>query len=443
MSKIVNIVHCIDTEGPLTESLPNTFQRLKDIYGIKLKPTKKNLEKIQDEKFNFNGFEKEIAKTFSKKLLRYNDNWQKIYKMLSKITDPKFRNKFKDSYKKGWKYNWFIMDHYAFKDNPRNRTLGIHKIWDKYKSFYKGKKNNDQFYFHHHPLPFSESANHCSTHYFNNKPIIYEILNKRLIDKKWFPSVYRPGFHTIRPDSHWFLEQFIPFDYSNQSTISSEKNNSDLSNGRFGDWRRAQKSWKPYNPSHDDYQVEGNCRRYTARCLNIGTRHKLISLKDIEQAFDEAKKNSPVVLSFCNHDYRDIAEDINEIYNMIKEVSKKYKQVKFRWCDAREAMRNSLNLNKSICKFEQINFKNKFYLKSNKPIFGPQPYLAFKTKKGEYFHDNFDIHKPFYEWSYSFDEHTVKFNTLSDFCWAANDKYGNTYIGKLDVKKNKTSYKII
>ena len=255
--------------------------------------------------------------------------------------------------------------------------------------------------------------------------------------------VYRPGFHTIRPDSHWFLEQFIPFDYSNQRTIVSEKNNIDLSDGRFGDWRRAQKSWKPYNPSHDDYQIEGNCRRYTARCLNIGTRHKLINLKDVEQAFDEAKKNNPVVLSFCNHDYRDIEEDIHEIYNMIKEVSKKYKQVKFKWCDAREAMRNSLNLNKSICKFKQINLKNRFYLKSNKPIFGPQPYLAFKTKKGEYFHDNFDIQKPFYEWSYSFDEHTVKFNTLSDFCWAANDKYGNTYIGKLDVKKNKTSYKII
>ena len=166
-------------------------------------------------------------------------------------------------------------------------------------------------------------------------------------------------------------------------------------------------------------------------------------MKDVEQAFDEAKKNNPVVLSFCNHDYRDIEEDIHEIYNMIKEVSKKYKQVKFKWCDAREAMRNSLNLNKSICKFKQINLKNRFYLKSNKPIFGPQPYLAFKTKKGEYFHDNFDIQKPFYEWSYSFDEHTVKFNTLSDFCWAANDKYGNTYIGKLDVKKNKTSYKII
>ena len=40
--KKVYVVHCIDTEGPLNESLKNTFERIKSIYGIRLKPTKKN-----------------------------------------------------------------------------------------------------------------------------------------------------------------------------------------------------------------------------------------------------------------------------------------------------------------------------------------------------------------------------------------------------------------
>ena len=30
-----------------------------------------------------------------------------------------------------------------------------------------------------------------------------------------------------------------------------------------------------------------------------------------------------------------------------------------------------------------------FKLEFLKPIFGPQPYLAFKTINGQYFHDNF------------------------------------------------------
>jgi len=46
MSKILYIVHCIDTEGPLNESIIKTFQRLKSIFDLTLKPTKKNLIKI-------------------------------------------------------------------------------------------------------------------------------------------------------------------------------------------------------------------------------------------------------------------------------------------------------------------------------------------------------------------------------------------------------------
>ena len=54
MKKIVYVVHCIDTEGPLHESLVNTFDRLESIYGFKLSPTKLNLNKIQNKKINFN-----------------------------------------------------------------------------------------------------------------------------------------------------------------------------------------------------------------------------------------------------------------------------------------------------------------------------------------------------------------------------------------------------
>ena len=443
MKNTVYIVHCIDTEGPLSETLKSTFERLKNIYGFNITPSKLNLTKIQNKKINFNGLEEEISNTFSKNLLEYNDSWLKIDKMLKKITKKNFRNKFKDSFDGGWIFNWFIMDHYGYISNPRKRTLGIHKIWDKYESFYKSIKIKDSFHFHHHPLSFSKSANHCSTHYFNNQPIIYEILNKRLIDKKWFPSVYRPGFHTIRPDSHWFLEQFIPFDYSNQSMISSSENKSDLSGGRFGDWRRSIKSWSPYNPSHDDYQIKGNCRRFTARCLNVGTRHKLLDADDVEYAFYEASINKPVILSFTNHDYRDISRDMSNVYDMIKKASKKYNKVNFKWCDARDAMRLSLKLKNIKNEVKQEISNNKFILKFKNPIFGPQPYLAFKSKDGDYFNDNFDIQKPFHEWTYFFDEHTIKINQLLEFCWAANDKYGNTYIGSINLKTKETNCKVI
>lgn len=43
-SKIIYVVHCIDTEGPLHESLEATFERLKHIYHIDLEPSQENLK---------------------------------------------------------------------------------------------------------------------------------------------------------------------------------------------------------------------------------------------------------------------------------------------------------------------------------------------------------------------------------------------------------------
>ena len=59
-----------------------------------------------------------------------------------------------------------------------------------------------------------KEANRNATLYFRNDNL-YQILCRRIIDHNWFPVVNRAGFHVERPDSHWFLEQFIPFDLSN------------------------------------------------------------------------------------------------------------------------------------------------------------------------------------------------------------------------------------
>ena len=43
--KIVYIVHSVDTEGPLYESLKAKFDRLYDVFNLKLSPKKKYLRK--------------------------------------------------------------------------------------------------------------------------------------------------------------------------------------------------------------------------------------------------------------------------------------------------------------------------------------------------------------------------------------------------------------
>ena len=211
-----------------------------------------------------------------------------------------------------------------------------------------------------------------------------------------------------------------------------------MSDGRFGDWRRAPKNWQPYHPSHDDYQLQGHCRRLVARCLNIGTRHRILEQKDVDQAFEEANVGKPVILSFTHHDYRDMRPDIKETYAMLKIASSRYPKVSFKYCEAKEAVKSALNF-KSTEKFE-INLKienNKLIIKSTTPTFGPQPFLSIKTKKGDYFWDNCDFQKPNEEWSYFFDEHTILKDDVETIGIASCDRFLNVCVSLLNVKTNK------
>ena len=94
-------------------------------------------------------------------------------------------------------------------------------------------------------------------------------------------------------------------------------------------------------------------------------------------------------------------------------------------------------LKKINLKFKQKLDKNILYIKSNKKIYGPQPFLSIKTKEKKYFHDNFDIQKPFYEWTYTFDENTLDLKDIESIGWATNDSYGSTYITIINPKNKR------
>ena len=83
VSKTLYIVHCVDTEGPLNETLDATFERLNKAFGLKIKPSQKKLIELQNKKVNLNGLENSVADFLSPKLLRYNKNLKELEEMLA------------------------------------------------------------------------------------------------------------------------------------------------------------------------------------------------------------------------------------------------------------------------------------------------------------------------------------------------------------------------
>lgn len=438
----VFIVHAIDTEGPFFETLGATFQRLVRLVGVQLKPTIQNLRNLQSGKVYLSKKQKKIIKTaFSSSILNYHKTWFSIKKQVKELTSNQFRTSLVDSSGKGWVYNWFCVDHVGFRKNPRKRIFGFHKIFDKYKRYLN---DSDEIQFHHHPINVFKDASLCSTKIFGNDCTMFEILARRIIERNWYPSVYRPGFHCERNDTNWFLEQFIPFDLSNQSTRESTYQ-PDLQKNRFGDWSRAPRTWVPYHPDHDDYQRKGNCRRWIGRILNLGTRLRNIKKADIKNAFKEAQNGKSVILAIASHDYRDMRADLTYFKELLRQTVKDFPQVNFYFSGARQAFRRALKLKKPSKPFRiSVSLeKNKLTVKTNQKTFGPQPFLALKTKGKKVFHENFDIIKPFHHWSYIFDENSIPMRLLDTIGIAAINSYGSIVIKKITISTNTwKSYKI-
>jgi len=310
---ILHIVHCIDTEGPLSESLTDTFERVKSVFGIDLPVSIENLQKLQRQEIPIDGQEGALAQMLDPALLKYNNSWEDIRAMLLDLMSDGFRRRQVDDFGNGWVYSWHCMDHMHYSVNPRHKDVGYGNVFRFYRDIIKETgSDQDEINWHFHPRSITGNPLHAATSYLNSYPVLLEILCRRILEDGWFPTVNRPGFHSERPDSHAFLEQWIPYDYANQvhEAIGDQP---DLINGRFGDWLRAPRSWRGYHPAFDDYQQEGTCKRTIFRCLNVGTRFRSLEESHVIEAFQESESSGCAVLAFADHDYRDIRVDVEEV----------------------------------------------------------------------------------------------------------------------------------
>ncbi len=443
-NKKVYIVHGVDTEGPLYESLEATFERIAAIFDIHdIQPTEENLKKLQNKEIDLQGKEEAVSKTLAPHLLAYNDSWEKIDTMLDRCTAESFRKKYPDSNGNGWVYNWHCVDHVGYDKNPRKRKIGIHTIFDHYTEALKKRyAPHDAIHWHFHPMsPYKEA--HKSATSYTNSPHLYEIICRRIIERKWFPLVHRAGFHSERPDSHWFLEQWIPFDISNLSYDADDttRDQNDLVAGRFGDWRRAPKDWSIYHPSHDDYQKPGNCRRWIGRILNLETRFANITETEIEKAFKRASMGNQTLLGITNHDFRDIASEVDTFRKMLVTVAQKFPEVSFVYSEAKDAFQKVLDLNTGrdanlelSTTIEKHDSSIVLHVRTlNGKVFGPQPFLAIHTKDDRYIHDNFDFGTDGKSWSYVFDQESIHADDVKTIGVAANDAFGNQYINVMHI----------
>lgn len=409
MSEVL-VVHCVDTEGPLDETIEATFERLENIFGVTASPTQHNLHLIQQKNASFipPDLAESVAVAFSPRLLDYNRNWEEIDLQLDRFFSAGFRTNFLDSFGNPWVTSWFAMSHDFYSPNPRRKAVGPGVVQEKYEDRIQQNSGwGDEIQLHFHPSAIGGNPIASATSYVNSIARLAQDLALRLHRFQWFPSAFRPGFHSLRPDSHLWLEQWFPFDFGNQSYDSPE-DQPDLASGRFGDWRRAPKTWQGYNPSLTDYQRPGDLRRTIFRCLNLGTRFRELHQEHVDEAFQEAREFGSAVLAFTDHDFRDMTPDVGTISSFLTEAQKRFPEVKFRFANATEAGRRHLGLGPHAPYLSVAVQENRLQVSvKSEELHSHQPFLSLETHDGEFLHDNLDKTLDSDTFTYTFDSQTL------------------------------------
>jgi len=431
---LLHIVHCIDTEGPLTETLEATFGRLHMCFGIDLAPSAETLAKLQRAEIPLNGQEAAVAHMLSPELLAYNSSWNAIDSMLDELLSPAFRERMRDDEGGGWVYSWHCMDHMRYADNPRHKDVGYGNVFRFYRNALRRRGiTRDEINWHFHPYSVTRNPLHAATSYVGSYNTLAEIIGRRILEDDWFPVTNRPGFHAERPDSHLFLEQWLPFDYANQAH-EDEAERPDLSGGRFGDWRRAPRSWRGYRPNHDDYQVPGNCKRWIFRCLNVGARFRELRPNHLREAFGEAAATGKAILAFTDHDYRDIRRDVEAVRTMLAQVRSEFPQVRVRYSGAEAAARDLLGVSGHPLPRLSISVQEGravIRLEAGE-IFSSQPFLVMRTREGRVLHDNLDVQEPDRLWTYCLDDQTLLPEAMETIGVGAAGRWGGYAVAKTD-----------
>lgn len=446
MPGTVRIVHAVDTEGPLYEPLRATFERLEEVFGLHLEPSQHNLKLLRQGKLVPAERKETIMQAVSEERLNTLGSWDQIDEMLDEITSDRFRAEFLDSDGEGWVYNWFCLDHVGFESNPRRRDMGYHNIYDRYLALVQSQPfARDAIEWHFHPISTYREAHRCATHYLRSDEI-YQVLARRILERGFFPSSFRAGFQAERPDIHWFLEQFIPFDLSNMATkdFLDLDNSIDFRNGRSGDWRKAPSDWSVYHPSHDDHRVPGTCRRLIGRALNLQNRIGKVTSSEMDRAFERAQGGKDVLVGLASHDWRHMLSDVHFARDLISKSMANFPDVAVKFCRSDEAFRAHVDRGQSNDAALDIELTlypesadDVSYLKvkvlSGK-VFGPQPFLAIQTRGNRFVHDNLDWGEREGEWFYAFHADTLPLQDVSSVGVGANDAMGRSVVRTIKME---------
>lgn len=313
------------------------------------------------------------------------NSWERVFGLADRLFARAFRAAHPDSDGRPAVFSWFVLTLSGFTANPFRRPMGHHQVLDPYLERYGEAMAafGDGIYWHYHHPSASGAANEWSADWTHCRE--YDaILAHLVMERDRFPCCYRAGGRIENDDASWWLEEIIPFDYSNCSG-NIDWDNPESDGRRLGDvcdWRRAPDDWSFYHPSEEDYQAPGGQRRLMFRCPDLHSGVHRLDDDDIRRAFARAGAGRSTVLSFFEHDRREVtAERLAGVFGRVASIATEFPDVSWRYTNARDAAVRSAGIaEESAPEFRFTPCEGgRLMISADGAIFGRQPFVAGRS----------------------------------------------------------------
>jgi hypothetical protein len=159
----------------------------------------------------------------------------------------------------------------------------------------------------------------------------------------------------------------------------------------------------------------------------------MLKANHVRPAFAEAREHGAAILAFSDHDYRDLRPDVELVRAMIATVRPAYPEVAVRFSGAEAAARDMMNVAaEPLPRLSLRLIDDRLVVQVEQgSIFGPQPFLALKTREGRVYHDNLDVQEHGRRWTYTLDDQTLPVSGLSVAGVATAGRFGGFDVARI------------
>jgi hypothetical protein len=302
---------------------------------------------------------------------------------------------FRDSEGHRVEFTWFALTHESYLFSDRKSATVVFEQLDRYAQQMKFLGDAVGWHYHNadwnNPHDTTDNAG-CwkqfitfdGSDYMHGSDIALAegMLARLIIDKRVYPSVYRSGWTWESAEFSRWLDDVVPFDFSNAAPLTSLMPRSvrDTSGGAY-DWMRAPSDWSYYHPDSSDYQKAGKLKRTIFRCF---PGHRAIDL-NFSMAFKKAKSGENVLVAAYAHSFDDLAQFCRITTSTLRNTSQAFPEVRYEFVTALEGVKRVRGLeNEKPPRIRMRRIGNEFVVISNKPLYC-FPYGAARDASGAYF----------------------------------------------------------